>query len=53
VNKWLEDYAYKIDFGFWLLIIPGVIALLIALVTVSYQTIRAASANPIESLRYE
>jgi putative ABC transport system permease protein len=53
MNKWLQDFAYRIDIGWWIFIISGGIALLIALFTVSWQAIRAATANPVESLRYE
>jgi putative ABC transport system permease protein len=53
MNKWLEDFAYRIDISLWTFVIAGGIALLIALATVSYQSIKTASANPVESLRYE
>jgi putative ABC transport system permease protein len=53
MNKWLEDFAYRIDIGWWVFVIAGVIALLIALLTVSFQAIRAAIANPVKSLRTE
>lgn len=52
-NKWLENFAYKIEIGWWVFLLAGGIALIIALLTVSYQAIRAATANPVESLRYE
>jgi putative ABC transport system permease protein len=52
-QKFLQTYAYKMKIGFELFIVPGLIALAIAIITVSYQTIRAATANPVESLRYE
>ncbi|OGU56777.1 MAG: hypothetical protein A2V66_00205 [Ignavibacteria bacterium RBG_13_36_8] len=53
INKWLQDFAYKIEVSIWLFILSGLIALFIAIATVSYQTIKAAIANPIKSLRYE
>jgi ABC-type antimicrobial peptide transport system permease subunit len=53
MNKWLEDFAYRIDIGWWMFALSGGIALLIALATVSFQAIKAATANPVESLRYE
>ena len=53
MSKWLQDFAYRVDMGWWLFLLSGGIALLIALLTVSYQAIKAATANPIESLRYE
>ncbi len=53
MNKWLEDFAYRIDIGWRVFVLSGGIALLIALATVSFQTIKTATANPVESLRYE
>ena len=53
MNKWLQDFAYKIELSWWMFAIAGGIALLIALSTVSFQAIKAATANPIDSLRYE
>jgi len=50
---WLEDYPYRIDIGFSLYAFAGLLALVIALLAVSYQTVKAARANPIEALRYE
>lgn len=53
MNQWLQNFAYKIDIGFWTFILAGVAALIIALATVSYQTGKAARENPVESLKYE
>lgn len=55
MSKWLQEYAYRIEFSEWMMVFPaaGIIALLIALITVSFQSIRAASANPVKSIRYE
>ncbi len=53
MNKWLENFAYRIQITIWIFLASAVIALLIALFTVSYQTIRAARGNPVDSLRYE
>jgi putative ABC transport system permease protein len=53
MNKWLQDFAYRIDISWWMFILSGGIALVIALLTVSFQAIKAALANPVESLRYE
>lgn len=53
MNNWLEDFAYRIEISWWVFVLSGLIALLIALATVSYQAIKAALANPSESLRYE
>ena len=53
MNKWLQDFAYRINISWWLFALSGGIALLIALTTVSYHAIKAATANPVKSLRYE
>jgi putative ABC transport system permease protein len=53
MQRWLQDFAYRIDIGWWVFALAGGIALVIALLTVSYQAIKAALANPVESLRYE
>ena len=51
MNSWLQDFAYRINLSPWLFIIAGFMALFIALITVSFQTIRTAIANPVKSLR--
>ncbi len=53
MNKWLQNFAYHIDLSWWIFVLSGLIALVIALLTVSFQTIKAATANPVDSLRYE
>ncbi len=53
MNKWLQDFAYRVDISLWLFIIAGCAALIIALITVSFQAIKAATSNPVKSLRYE
>jgi putative ABC transport system permease protein len=53
MNKWLQSFAYHIDMPWWIFFIAGALAVLIALATVSVQAIRAAVANPVESLRSE
>jgi putative ABC transport system permease protein len=53
MNKWLEDFAYRIEIRWWVFALSGLIALLIALLTVSFQAIKAAMANPVKSLRSE
>ncbi len=53
MNKWLQNFAYRINISWWVFALAGVIALLIALLTVSWQSYRAASKNPVEALRYE
>jgi putative ABC transport system permease protein len=51
MHKWLLGFAYRIDISLWIFIVAGLIALLIAVLTVSIQTIRAAMANPVKSLK--
>ena len=51
MNKWLEDFAYRIELSSGVFIVAGIIALAIALVTVSFQAIKAAMENPVKSLR--
>jgi len=53
MNNWLNDFAYRIDLNWWLFLVVGLIAITIALVAVSIQAIKAAFANPVESLRSE
>jgi len=53
VYKWLQDYAYRIEISWWIFLLAVVVAILIALVTISFQAIRAAIANPVKSLRTE
>lgn len=53
MNKWLQEFAYRTNIGILVFAISGVAALLIALSTVTFHAIKAATANPIESLRYE
>src|SRR5690606_38714376 len=50
---WLENYAYRIDVGWDLIVVPGLFLFLIALLTVSYRTYLTANANPVDSLRSE
>lgn len=51
--KWLQDYAYRVDMGFWIFIAAGFLAVLIAFLTVSIQALKASLANPVKSLRTE
>jgi putative ABC transport system permease protein len=52
-NKWLQNFAYRINLGLWMFVASAAMALFFALFTVSYQSIKAATANPVDSLRYE
>jgi putative ABC transport system permease protein len=53
MNKWLENFAYKTTLSWWIFALAGLSALVIALLTVSWQSWRAATRNPVEALRYE
>ena len=53
MSKWLNDFAYRINMSFWIFLLAGSMALLIAFITISFQSIRAAIANPVTSLRSE
>jgi putative ABC transport system permease protein len=53
IQRWLNGFAYKFDLGLWLFLIPGIFALLIAIATISFQSIKAALANPVDSIKYE
>lgn len=53
MNKWLQNFAYRIDIEWWVFVLAGILAVLIALLTVSFQAIKAALANPVKSLRTE
>ncbi len=53
MNKWLQSFSYRVDISWWMFALAGVISILIALITVSFQSIRAALANPVRNLRTE
>lgn len=53
MNKWLEDFSYRVEIKWWVLVSAGILAILISLLTVSYQSIKAAIVNPVKSLRTE
>ena len=53
MNKWLEDFAYRVNISWWIFVAAGALALMIAMLTVSFQAIKAAIANPVKSLRTE
>jgi putative ABC transport system permease protein len=53
MNKWLQDFAYHIRIGWWIFAAAGLASILIAFMTISFQAIRAAVSNPVESLRSE
>jgi putative ABC transport system permease protein len=53
MSKWLENFAYRVHVGIGILISASLMAVLVAVITVSYLSIRAAVTNPVEALRYE
>ena len=53
MNKWLQDFAYRINISWWMFAATGLFAVVIALITISFQAVRAAIANPVKSLRTE
>ena len=53
VNKWLQNYAYRVNISWWIFLLAVLVAMLIALITISFQAIKAAIANPVKSLRTE
>jgi len=53
MNNWLENYVYRIEITWWMFLIAGALAIIIALITVSFQAVKAAVANPVKNLRTE
>jgi len=53
MHRWLNDFAYRVNIGWWVFVVAGIVALMIALLTISFQSIKAAVANPVKSLRTE
>jgi putative ABC transport system permease protein len=53
MHKWLENYAYKTALSWWIFALAGITAMIIAMITVSVQSWKAAGRNPVEALRYE
>jgi len=53
INKWLQDFAYRIHIGWWMFAAAGILVLVVTLMTISFQAIRAARANPAKSLKTE
>jgi len=53
MKKWLDHFPYRIDLHWWLLLLGGMIAIVVALLTISVQSNRAARINPVTSLRYD
>jgi putative ABC transport system permease protein len=53
MHNWLQDFAYRINIQLWVFAVAGALAILIALLTISFQALKAAVANPVKSLRTE
>jgi len=53
MNRWLQDFAYRVTISWWIFVISAILAILIALLTISFQTIKVAIANPVKNLRTE
>ncbi|UCE21979.1 MAG: hypothetical protein JSV46_07150, partial [Candidatus Aminicenantes bacterium] len=53
MDSWLKNFAFRVNIEVWTFVLSGILVLLVALLTVSYQSIKAAVANPVDSLRYE
>ena len=53
MNKWLQDFAYRVNIQWWVLVLAGSTAIFIAFITISFQSIKAALSNPVNSLRSE
>lgn len=53
MNNWLQNYKYRVEINWWIFLVAGVAAILIAVMTISFQSVKAATANPVKSLRTE
>jgi putative ABC transport system permease protein len=53
MSKWLQDFAYRLNINWWIFLVTGLLAIIIALLTVGFQAVKAAVANPVKSLRTE
>ncbi|MDB5146131.1 MAG: transporter permease, partial [Mucilaginibacter sp.] len=53
MNQWLKDFAYRIDIQWWVFVLAGILAIIVAVATISFQAIKAALSNPVKSLRSE
>ena len=53
MNKWLDNYVYRAEISWWMFVLAGLMSIMIAFLTISYQSIKAALANPVDSLRTE
>ncbi len=53
IHQWLLNFAYRVEIGWWLFPLAGIAAILIAMLTISYQAVKAALASPVRALRAE
>jgi putative ABC transport system permease protein len=53
ISKWLQSFAYRVDIHWWIFLVAGIIAMLIAFITISIRSVKAAMANPVKSLKSE
>jgi putative ABC transport system permease protein len=53
MQQWLQNFAYKTELSWWVFALAGIVAVAVAVLTVSWQSWRAATRNPVEALRYE
>jgi putative ABC transport system permease protein len=53
MHHWLQNYAFRMELQWWLFVLPGILIIGIAIITVSFQSVKAALANPVKSLRNE
>jgi putative ABC transport system permease protein len=53
MNQWLTEFAYRITIAWWMIVGGGVLAIMVAFITIGFQTAKAAMANPVNSLRSE
>jgi putative ABC transport system permease protein len=53
MHKWLQDFAYRINIPWWVFLVAGIVAAIVAFVTISLQAVKAATANPVKNLRTE
>jgi putative ABC transport system permease protein len=53
MNKWLENFAYRIHLSLWIFIVAGLVTIIVSLLTVSWHTLSAATKNPVDCLKHE
>ena len=53
MHSWLQDFVYRVSISWWILLLGGIIAVIIAMITIGFQSVKAALTNPVKSLRTE